>query len=222
MTTSGLTTFLPVFDDLLLEAWERLGLSPTILTGDVARSARRSLQLMLLDWTTGDTQLWQVDQQSIVTAPGVGIYLGPSGTVDVLEMWIKVNRSDLTLTGIGRDDFASLPVKATLGRPTQFWCERRLDDVVLHLWPVPDATYPLFVNRLRLPQDVGALSQSSDVPVLWSEAVAAGLAARLALKYAPTRYEMLKAEAAETYGRANDEDRERVPLRIVPNIRSHL
>ncbi len=51
MATSGTYAFNPAVDDLLLEAWERCGKSPNILTGDVAVSARRSLQLMAIEWT---------------------------------------------------------------------------------------------------------------------------------------------------------------------------
>ena len=221
MATSGATTFLPVFDDLLLEAWERLGLSPTILTGDVARSARRSLQLMLLDWTNEGLQLWQVDRQGIPAVIGQAIYQGPPGTVDILEAWVTADGSDLMLSAMGRDEWAAIPSKAERGRPTQFWCERRRDLVVLHLWPVPDKAYPIRINRIRLPEDVGGLAQSPDVPVLWSEACAAGLAQRLALKYAPARFEMLKAEASEAYARANGEDRERVSLRVMPDMRGY-
>lgn len=221
MATSGTTTFLPVFDDLLLEAWERLGLSPTILTGDVARSARRSFGLMLLDWTNEDLELWQVDRMAMPALPGRAVYLGPTGTVDLLDVWITADGSDLLLTSMGRDEWAGIPDKAASGRPTQFWSERRRDSVVLHLWPVPDRAYPMVVNRIRLPQDVGGLSQSPDVPILWSEACAAGLAQRLALKYAPARYEVLKAEAAGAFARASGEDRERVSLRIAPDMRRY-
>ena len=221
MSTTGTTSYVPVFDDLLLEAWERLGLSPTILSGDVARSARRSLQLMLLDWSNQDIQLWQLDRLTLPATIGQGVMLGPPGTIDVMEMWVTAQGIDMMLAPMGRDEWAGIPNKATPGRPTQFWCERRRDAVVLHVWPVPDQAYPLTVNRFRLPQDVGGLSMSPDVPVLWSEAVASGLAARLALKYAPARYAMLKADAAEGFARANGEDRERVALRIEPDMRGY-
>lgn len=221
MAASGAAPFTLVLDDALLEAWERCGLSPTILTGDVARSARRSVQLMLLDWSNQDLQLWQVDRQGISVAPGVAVYAGPVGTVDVLEAWITADNRDLMLEAMGRDEWAAIPDKAAKGRPTGFWCERRRDMVVVHLWPVPDRAYPIRVNRIRLPETVGALSQSPDVPALWAEALAAGLAARLALKYQPSRYEMLKADAAEALARANGEDRERVPLRVLPDMRGY-
>lgn len=221
MATSGTTAYLPVFDDLLLEAWERLGLSPAILSGDVARSARRSLQLMLLDWTNEGLELWQVDRMGLAATVGQAVYHGPAGTVDILEVWVTAYGYDLMLYPMGRDEFAAVPNKLAPGRPTSYWTERRRDFVALHLWPVPDAAYPLRINRIRLPEDVGRLGASPDVPVLWSEAVAAGLAQRLALKYAPDRFAMLKAEAGEAFARAAGEDRERVPLCVLPDLRGY-
>ena len=65
MTTSGTYTWNPAIDDLLTEAWERLGLTTAALTGAVARSARRSLQLMLVDWTNRAVPLWQVEDVTL-------------------------------------------------------------------------------------------------------------------------------------------------------------
>ena len=72
---------------------------------------------------------------------------------------------------------------------------------------------------MRLPQDVGALGNTIDAPVLWAEALAAGLAAKLAVKFAPERADMLEARAASTYSSAARENRERVPLTLRPVMR---
>jgi hypothetical protein len=218
MPTSGITSYAPVTDDILTEAYERCGLSPATLNADVARSARRSLQLMLLDWANRSVQLWRVERQATATISGQATYATPDGTVDVLEVILSVDDADYVLAPQGRDQWAALSRKSTMGRPTQYWAERRRDAVVLHLWPVPDDTYRLAVNRFRLPEDVGSLSQSADVPVMWSEALAAGLASRLAMKYKPDRFQMLKALAEEAFTNATGEDRERVPLTILPDL----
>ena len=219
MATSGTTSFVPSFDDLLAEAWERLGLSSAILTGDVVRAARRSLQLMLIDWTNRNAPLWQIDFQGVVLTPGTALYAAPAGTADVLDLWVTAGGFDLMLQGIGRDEFAAIPNKIQAGRPTTWWSERQRDLPVIHLWPVPDLAYSLGMNRLRLPQDIGMLSATPDAPVLWAEAMAAGLAARLALKFKPDRYVMLKQDALDAWVAANGEDRERVALTVMPDLR---
>lgn len=214
MTTSGTYTWNPAIDDLLTEAWERLGLTTAALTGAVARSARRSLQLMLVDWTNRAVPLWQVEDVTLPLMAGTAAYTLDASTVEALEVTINVAGIDRVLAPISRDVWAAIPNKATQSLPTQYWCERALPAPVLHVWPVPDSAYTLTYWRLRLPQDVGALGNTPDAPVLWGDALAAGLAARLAVKFAPARAADLAAMAETAFTRASGEDRNRVPLTI--------
>jgi hypothetical protein len=220
VTTSGTYTFAPQVDELLLEAWERIGLSGSVMTGDIARSARRSLQYLLGDWTNRDLRLWQVERWNTTVLPGVQLIQAPPATVDILELVLTVsNGIEILLGRMSRDEWIGIPNKAQQARPNSFWIERRTDNPVIHLWPVPDKAYPLGVNRLRVPQDVSALSQTVDAPVLWAEAIASGLAAALALKFAPARYPLLKQLADAAYENAATETRERRPLTILPRSR---
>ncbi len=221
MATSGSYDFAPQVDDLLTEAWERCRLSPAVLTGDHARSARRSIMAMLIDWTNRGINLWQIDRQITVVAQGVQVVPGPLGTIDALEVTITaIGQLDIMLTPISRDEWAAISTKGLLGRPTQFWSERRTDGAVLHLWPVPDRSYSLAIYRLRMPQDVSSMTQTADAPVLWTEALYSGLAARLAGKYGTDQLEAkLSAQADRAYAAAAGENRERVPLTLLPVFR---
>jgi hypothetical protein len=219
MTTSGTYGFQAPVDDLLTEAWERIGLNPAALSGDHARSARRSLQAALIDWTNRGLNLWQIDNEIAPVPAGVSLFAAPAGTADILDMWINVGGQDIALMGVSRDEFAGIPNKAQTGRPTQFWSERRLGPDVIHLWPVPDQTYTLTINRLKQPQDVSALAQTVDAPVLWTEALYSELAARLAEKFAPARFTEKRALAEVAYRNAAGENRERVPLTLMPDMR---
>ena len=58
------------------------------------------------------------------------------------------------------------------------------------------------------------LAGSPDARASWSEAICAGLAAKLALKYAPERLAMLKAEWMEQRAAARIESRERGNITI--------
>ena len=123
------------------------------------------------------------------------------------------------LAPISRDEYAALPAPATKSTlPTQFWVERVNPQPILHVYPVPSAALTLTYNRVRLPQDFSALSQGVESPVLWSEAVCAGMAAKMALKFAPDRFTTLKGLAEEAYNAAAVENRERVPLSIMPEL----
>ena len=69
---------------------------------------------------------------------------------------------------------------------------------------------------VRQVEDVTALAQDADVPYRWTEAVCAGLAAKLARKKAPALVLELKLEAQEAFSLASGDERERATLRIRP------
>lgn len=220
MATSG--TFGSAWDvhDLLTEAWERCGKSPDILNAETMRGARRSLYLLLVEWTNIMPPLWQVDEETLTLTVGINTYTLAPETTDILDAWLiqpgQTVRS--VMTGISRDDWAMLPDITTRGRPTQFWVERLRDAPVLHLYMAPDAAYTLGYYRIRAPEAVTAGAETVDAPILWTDALAAGLAARLSVKHAPDRAAMLKAEAKEAFALASGENRERPPITIAPVV----
>lgn len=220
MATSGVALADFTADDLLTEAWERCGFTGQVLNGETARSARRSLELMLLDWANRGLNLWQVQDTAFTLVPNVTdeIVL-PAGIAAVLEVTVQVGTSDLLLTPISRDEWVATPNRQLRTRPTAYWLERVNPSPILHVYPLPSATISGTYWAVRLPERVGGLSNTIDAPVLWQEALASGLAARLALKFAPQRLAMLKGEAAEAFAAAAGENRERVPLTIKPGRR---
>jgi hypothetical protein len=211
----------PFVDDLLTEAWERCGNSPTILNGDVARSARRSLQYTMLDFSARSLTLWTVEKVQVATVPGIAtVTLDPS-TVDVLNIYVtaRLDGNELMLAPVPREAYLGMPRKQTTGQPNIYWPERVLPPVV-HLFPTPDNIYKLAIWRIRVPADIASLSDSPDAPALWSEALAASLASRLATKFVddPQKRAELKAEAEAAYRVAITEDRERTPFTILPDF----
>jgi hypothetical protein len=218
MATSGTFAFDPTADDLLLEAWERCGKTGQVLSGEVARSARRSLQLMLVDWQNVGLNLWQVDRQTFSLPAGQETLVTAAATSDVLEVTLSYQGTDMLLAPISRDEWVASTNRSQRARPTSYWTERVNPRPILHFYPLADAAYTGEYWRVRLPQDVGALGNTIDAPVLWSDALASGLAARLAVKFAPDRVPLLKGEAAEAFARAAGENRERVPLTIRPML----
>ena len=220
LDSPGNYAFVPAFDELLTEAVERCGLSPTILNGDMVRSARRSLQLMFFDWTNRGAHLWQVEPVPLTTTPGQATVALTAEIVDVLQATVSIGGRDLEMTAIGRDEYMSIPVKTISTRPTQYWVQRVLPAPVIWLYPTPDQAYTISASCLRQPQDVLSFAAAPNAPVLWSEAITAGLAYRFAVKFAPERMQVLKLDAADAYAQATGENRERVPLRVVPRVSS--
>lgn len=228
MTTSGLTSFGygTENEDLITEAWERCGRDPSELTPVIGRSALRSLNLMFTDWANLGPNLFAIDEQFISLVSGTTSYTIPQDTVDVLQVLVEQTVAsapqDLTIGRISRSEYFALPNKTQTGeRPTQFYLERTVIPV-MYLWPVPDnSTRTVKYYRMRMLQNIGALSQTPDVANRWLDAVCAGLAARLAVKYAPDRLGTLQPLADKAYENAAYEDAERVALRIAPDFSAY-
>lgn len=225
MATSGQSTFgyATSNDDLILEAFERIGRDGSTLSVVQTNSALRSINLMFTDWANKGPNLFAVEQLDFLLIPGTFSYSLPVDTVDTLQVLVEQTDSDpvqdLVITRISRAEYFSLPNKSQISpRPTQYYLERTAIPV-MYLWPVPDtAGYILKYYRMRMLQNAGTLTQTPDVANRWLEAICAGLAMRLAVKYAPDRLAVLTPLADAAYQTAAAEDAERVVLRIVPDM----
>lgn len=220
MTTSGTYNFGTSEQiDIITEAYERIGRNPGTLASQDIDSARRSINYLFSDWANNGPNLWAVDLQSIVLTPGTLYYDLPVNTVYILQMYTRTSpggvNNDLMMQAISRAEYDAIPNKSQLGqRPFQFYFQRTLTPRI-YIWQAPQsAGVTLYYHRMKIQEDAGAFTDSMDAPNRWMEAIASGLAAKLAIKFAPDRYAPLQALADSAYARAAAEDRERVPLRI--------
>jgi hypothetical protein len=220
MTTSGTYTFGDTEQiDIITEAYERVGRNPATLSSNDIDSARRSINYMFSDWANNGPNLWAVDIQSITLTPGTLYYDLEPRTVSILQVYTRTmsgaQATDLMMSPISRAEYDAIPNKAQLGqRPFQYYFQRTITPR-LYIWQAPqDVGVTLFYHRMKIQEDAGAFTDSMDAPNRWMEAIAAGLAAKLAVKFAPDRLEFLQGLADGAYTRAAAEDREKVPLRI--------
>jgi len=220
MTTSGTYAFGDIQQiDVITEAFERIGRNPASLSSNDVDSARRSLNFLFSDWANQGPNLWEVDLVALPLSAGTESYTLDVETVYILQAYTRTTsggiNTDLVISPISRSEYAAIPNKAqTSYRPTQFYFERTITPS-LFLWPVPqDDSVTLYYYRMKIQQDAGAFTDSMDAPNRWMEAIAAGLAAKLAVKFAPDRLSFLEGYASQAYDKAAAEDRERVPLRI--------
>jgi hypothetical protein len=226
MTTSGTTSFNLDFAELAEEAWERAGRE--MRSGYDLRTARRSMNLLTIEFANRGINLWTLESGSQVLTPGVETYNLPADTIDIIEHVIRTGagsptlQSDLTISRISVSTYASIPTKLTQGRPIQIFVERLRDQPRFTLWPVPDASVPytLFYYRLRRIEDAGTGINTPDAPFRFLPAIAAGLAYHIALKTPDlmNRVDMLKREYEEQFNLAAGEDREKASVRFVPRI----
>jgi hypothetical protein len=131
---------------------------------------------------------------------------------------------EITMTKLNRDDYVDLPNKAFPGRPLQYWYDKQYQVPRLWLWPVPDdTTAQIVVWNQRQIQDVGALTNTLEVPQRWIDAIIWLLAPYMALelpadKIPPGRLEYLDAKAKEILEQAEDGETDEAPMRISPRI----
>lgn len=214
MTTSGSRDFNLDVAEMIEEAYERCGLE--VRTGYDARTARRSLNLMLADWANRGFNLWTVTSSVFGTFEGAAAYQFSDETVDILDVVVRRDGTDYQLERISRTEYFTLPDKATQGRPSQFFFERTINPTIW-LWPTPEnSTDQIRYYYVRRMQDAGSLTNTADIPFRFLPCMVAGLAYYIAMKRAPDRVALLKAVYDEEFQRAADEDIDRVPLKIVP------
>ena len=133
MTTTGSTLFNMDFTEIAEEAWERAGRE--MRTGYDLRTARRSMNLMTIEWQNKGINMWTMEQGFINLTPGLATYALPTNTIDLLEHVIRTGQNtastqaDLTITRISVSTYATIPNKLTQARPIQVWIQRLSGEV---------------------------------------------------------------------------------------------
>jgi hypothetical protein len=128
MTTSSTTAFNLDLNDLIEEAFERCGLE--LRTGYDFKTARRSLNLLTVEWANRGINLWTVEQGQIVMNTGQATYALPNDTIDLLDQTIRqnngtTNQIDINISRISEPTYMTIPNKLTQGRPIQVWINRQ-------------------------------------------------------------------------------------------------
>ena len=161
MTTSGTTAFDMDFTEIAEEAWERAGRE--MRSGYDLRTARRSMNLMTIEWQNRGINMWTIDEGTLALTEGTSEYTLPADTIDLLEQQIRTGsgnvatQSDLTISRISVSTYASIPNKLTQGRPIQVYIERLRDAPKINVWPVPDNNdYVFYYWRMRRIEDAGS------------------------------------------------------------------
>ena len=226
MATSGTATFTMDFTEIAEEAFERAG--KELHSGYDLKTARRSMNLLTIEWANRGINMWTIDPGSIDLIKGTATYDLPAATIDLIDQVIRTNagsatlQSDLNLSRISVSTYSSVPNKLTQGRPIQVWVDRLRDNPTVTVWPVPDqsSTYVLRYWRLRRIEDAGSGVQTPDMNFRFFPALVSGLAYYIATKIPELmpRIEMLKAQYDEQYALAAGEDREKASISLVPRI----
>lgn len=225
MATSGVRTFSMDFAEIVDDAIDMTGGQPA--DASLYRYARRAANRVLIDWSNRSLNLWQMTATTAVLSAGTASYSLPDDCLDVTEVLYRDDSTgtdiDTTIGRLSRSEYANLSDKAQAGRPSTFTVFREVDGPRIVVWPVPDSTTAeaLYLWYIRRNEDVASAAENIAVPDRFLPAFVAGIAAELA-KVRPNidaaRRQEIKADYEVLLQRAQNEDRERVPNRILPDL----
>lgn len=129
MSTTGLSNFNLDMNELVEEAFERCG--KELRSGYDFRTARRSVNLLTIEWANKGINLWTIEQAQIVLNTGQAIYALPVDTIDILDAvtrqynGMQQNQIDINLSRISESTYSTIPNKNATGRPIQMWVNRQ-------------------------------------------------------------------------------------------------
>ena len=234
MTTTGAALFNMDLSEIIEDAFERVGSEAR--SGYDFKTARRSLNLLLMEWSNKGINLWCVEEGSIPMVTGQAVYTLPIDTIDLLDHVIRTgsgqNQSDITISRISGSTYSTIPNKNALGKPIQVWINRQsgattptgVANPTINVWPTPQSPgsqYTFIYWRLRRMQDAGDAVNTQDIPFRFLPALIAGLAYYLSMKLPGVdmqRAQALKMVYDEQFDLAAQEDREKAPVRMVPRV----
>ena len=218
MAVSGSTDFNLEAAEVIQEAYERCGLQE--ISGKDLRTAVRTMNILMSEWANRGLNLWTVSLGTQSTTASDNDYDLDTNIIDILEVNLRdANNLDTTLTRISRADYHMLPNKSSEGKPSQFYFERTTTPT-LFLYPTPDlSTYSVRYYFLKRLDDIDLPSENANVPFRFLPCLVAGLAYYISMKKAPDRIQILKSVYEEEFQRASDEDEDRVPLKLTPDIK---
>jgi hypothetical protein len=229
MSTSGTYTFNPSLGELTLYAYNLIGVRNTAVLQEHMEAARMASNMMLARWSNQGVNLWAVDLITVPLVQGQATYSVDSDTVMILDAYMEIDNGsgqpiDRIILPISRTEYASYPNKEQQGFTTTFWFDRLISPTVT-LWPVPDGTSAQYLKyyRVRRIQDSNYTNgQQVEVPYLWLEAFAYGLAYRLAQIWSPAIAQTIKPMADESYMIAADQNVEQAQQYISPQISGYF
>ena len=214
MATSGSKNFELQVDEYIEEAFERCGLE--FRTGYDARTAKRSLNLLLADWANRGLNQWTIAQRTLTLSQGTSAYNLGTDVIDILSAVCSRSSSDLSMQRLSRDGYIVIPSKTTQGRPSQFFLDRQITPS-LKLFPAPEnATDTIIYDALVRMDDADVYTNTLEVPFRFYPCLAAGLAYYISMIKAPERVQLLKAVYEEEFERARTEDRDRSSFNVTP------
>lgn len=149
---------------------------------------------------------------------------GKNGWGNTMVPGAGITPTDRILWGVSRSEYAAYPDKTRQSQCTVYWFER-LNPPVLTFYPTPFAgttDQVLYYRVARIQDAFAAGPQTPDVVNRYMAALADGLTANLSMTYAPDQATTRMQKYLRTLRAARVQDRENVPLRVVPAVGAYF
>ncbi len=198
MPTSGSTDFSVTRDDIIKRALRLIGAlaQGETPTSDQTTEAALALNGLVKAWQVDGMPLWAVKTYAITLTDSVGTYrIGVGQTVNtpkplkVLQAFNHDTNSDVDIPMriLTHKEYNMLGNKTSEGNPIHCWYDPQNSYGDLHLFPVPD-TIAATNNTINIVyqrpfEDFDSSTDTPDFPQEWYDALAYGLACRLAPEY---------------------------------------
>lgn len=242
MASSGTRTFNLAIDDVIQEAYERLGVSSK--GGYDLITARRSLNLLMIKWINQGVNLFtlhlhEVAVNSFNNTTYPTFPLAANEYSDILTASVRDTQAipdqDIEMERMSYADWLSYPNKYSTGTPMKFAVDRNAEfDVngianhLVYLWPGPsvDNRYKIIMWAIKYGQDItDNYSQNAAIPKRMLPALISGLTVELANKHPKIVDINRRQELIQMYEKewelAREEDRERASFYVTPKVRGY-
>jgi hypothetical protein len=205
MATSGTRAFAPSLGQIVLYAYNLVGIRSTQLLQEHMESARMAANLVLADWANKGVNLWEVELVTVPFVQGQAAYAVDPSVVNILDLYVTtVNGTqniDRYILPVSRTEYATYQNKAQQGGVTVYWHDRLASPTVT-FWEVPDgiSQQSFSYYAMQTMQDANFTSgQQPDVIYLALRAFAYDLASELATIWAPDKLAVIEPKAQKYY-----------------------
>jgi hypothetical protein len=165
-----------------------------------------------------NARVWRIRETGGATLAIQQIYFSQATTTGT---------GDRYLTPLSYTEWMQIPTKNNQGFPSSYFFNSQIQPT-LTLWPIvgPSALANQFTSILytayQYSQDVTLLFQQFDLPQRFYDALVAGIAYRLAVKFSPDKAALLKAESSEAFQLAALTEFQSVTLRFQPDFSTYM
>lgn len=223
MTSSATYAYSLSNGEAVLAAYERVKIRAPSLRQEHMLTARRELNLLFVELSNRQVNLWKVELISQSLTTSTASYDVPGRVVMILDAYVRINDGDSDQTDryvlpISRTEYATYAAKLKEAPPTVYWFDRTIAPTVT-LWPVPDDNGPYLFKYYACVQMQDANlpgGETPDLPYRFLDVLVSGLAYRLARVYARDLEAVRKADYDAAWTIAGTQDTENVPVRIRP------